>query len=66
MGMGRNGNLSVTAGDESTVTYGNWPAYKGQTGDQGYGISSLDVVMSFWSFDGGAIDGDDIDWTGSK
>ena len=63
MGMGRNGNLSVTAGDESTVTYGNWPAYKGQTGDQGYGISSLDVVMSFWSFDGGAIDGDDIDWT---
>ena len=64
IGMGRNGNLSVTAGDESTVTYGDWSAYKGQTGDQGYGISSLDVVMSFWTFDGGAIDGDEIDWTG--
>ena len=63
MGTGRNGNLGVTQGAESTTTYANWGAYKGQTGDQGYGISSLDVVMSFWTFDGGAIDGDDIDWT---
>jgi len=63
-GFGYNGNLGITAGDESTVTYANWNAYKGQTGDQGYGISTLDVVMSFWTFDGDAIDGNEIDWTG--
>ena len=39
-------------------------SYKGQTGEQGFGISSLDVVMSFWTFNGGDIDGDAIDWTG--
>ena len=63
--FGRNNSTgNITAGDESTVTYANWNAYKGQTGDQGYGLSALDVVMSFWTFDGGAIDGDQIDWTG--
>ena len=63
--MGRNGSSGVSQGDESTVTYGNWNSYKGQTGEQGYGISSLDVVMSFWTTSGGAaIDGDEIDWTG--
>ena len=64
MGFGRNGNHGVTQGDESTVAYADWNSYKGQTGDQGYGITSLDVVMSFWTYDGGAIDGDEIDWTG--
>jgi hypothetical protein len=63
-GFGRNGNLGVTAGDESTVAYADWGAYKAQTGDQGYGITSKDVVMSFWTFDGGDIDGAEIDWTG--
>jgi hypothetical protein len=63
-GFGRNGNLGVTAGDESTVAYADWNAYKAQTGDQGYGITSADVVMSFWTFDGGDIDGAQIDWTG--
>ena len=63
LGLGRNGNQGVSQGDESTVTYANWGSYKGQTGDQGYGISSLDVVMSFWTYDGGPIDGAEIDWT---
>lgn len=63
-GIGYNGNLGVSAGDESTVAYADWTAYKGQTGDQGYGITTRDVVMSFWSFDGGDIDGAEIDWTG--
>ncbi len=62
--FGRNNSIgNISAGDESTVTYANWNAYKGQTGAQGYGISSIDVVMSFWTFSGAAIDGDDIDWT---
>ena len=64
MGFGRNGNLNVTQGDESTVAYADWSAYKAQTGTQGYGITSKDVVMSFWTYNGGAIDGAEIDWTG--
>ena len=64
-GFGRNSSTgNITAGDESTVTYSNWNAYKGETGEQGYGISNLDVVMSFWTYNGGDIDGDEIDWTG--
>jgi len=63
LGFGRNGDLGVAAGDESTVTYADWTAYKQSTGDQGYGITSADVVMSFWTFDGGDIDGAAIDWT---
>ena len=63
LAFGRNGNF-INTGDESTVTYGNWNSYKGQTGEQGYGITSLDVVMSFWTFNGGDIDGAEIDWTG--
>jgi hypothetical protein len=64
MGFGRNGDLSVTAGAESTVAYADWISYKAQTGAQGYGITSKDVVMSFWTWDGDAIDGAEIDWTG--
>jgi hypothetical protein len=62
--FGRNGDFSVAQGDESTVAYADWSSYKGQTGDQGYGITSKDVVVSFWTYSGGAIDGDNIDWTG--
>jgi hypothetical protein len=67
LAFGRNGNLGITSGDESTVTYGNWNAYKGQSGDNsGYAsvTTPLDVVMSFWTFNGNAIDGNEIDWTG--
>ena len=61
--FGRNGSNGVTAGSESTTTYGNWLSQKGQTGEQGYGITNLDVVMGFWTYNGGDIDGDEIDWT---
>jgi hypothetical protein len=65
-GFGRNGHAGVTQGDESTVTYDNWNAYKKETGDQNIGITSADVMMSFWTYNGDAIDGDEIDWTGIK
>ena len=45
MGFGRNGSYSISQGDESTKTYADWNGYKGETGDQGFGISSLDVVF---------------------
>jgi hypothetical protein len=61
--FGRNGDLSVTQGDESTVAYADWSSYKGQTGDQGYGITSKDVMISFWTYSGGDIDGANIDWS---
>jgi hypothetical protein len=63
-GLGRNGNAGVSQGDESTVRYGDWNSYKGQTGEQGYGITTADVMMSFWTYNGGDIDGNEIDWTG--
>ena len=64
VGMGRNNSTgNITQGDESTVTYAGWNAYKGETNNRTLGISSIDVVMSFWTLDGGAIDGNDIDWT---
>ena len=43
--FGRNGSYSISQGDESTKTYADWNGYKGETGDQGFGISSLDVVF---------------------
>jgi hypothetical protein len=65
LGFGRNGYLGISAGDESAVTYGNWNSSKGQSGTSyGGGITNLDVVMSFWTFNGDAIDGNEIDWTG--
>jgi hypothetical protein len=52
-GFGRNNSTgNITAGDESTVAYA------------GYGITSKDVVISFWTYSGGDIDGANIDWTG--
>ena len=38
-------SYSVSQGDESTTAYADWSAYKGQTGDQGYGITTSDVVF---------------------
>lgn len=65
IGFGRNGNSGVTAGDESTVTYSNWSSYKVQTGDQGYGISNLDVMVQLYNtWTGSNFDGADVDWTG--
>jgi hypothetical protein len=64
-GMGRNNSIgNITQGDESTVAYSDWNAYKGETVNRTLGISSIDVVISFWTYDGGAIDGNEIDWTG--
>jgi hypothetical protein len=64
-GMGRNNSTgNITQGDESTVAYADWNAYKKETVNRTLGISSIDVVMSFWTYDGGAIDGNNIDWTG--
>ena len=64
-GMGRNNSTgNITQGDESTVAYSDWNAYKGETVNRTLGISSIDVVISFWTYDGGAIDGNEIDWTG--
>jgi hypothetical protein len=65
-GFGRNGHAGVTQGDESTVTYDNWNSYKKETGDQNIGFTSADVMMSFWTYNGDTIDGDEIDWTGIK
>ena len=64
IGFGRNGDASVTAGDESTVAYSDWASYKVQTGAQGYGISNLDVMVQLYNtWSGGNFDADDVDWT---
>ena len=63
-GMGTNGSYGIAQGDESTKAFSDWNSYKRETGDQGYGISSLDVVIGFWTFNGDDLDGADIDWTG--
>ena len=66
MGFGRNGYLGVTAGDESTASWSDWSSYKGQTGDQGYGISSLDVVFlvtDIFNENNDDYDGNNVDWT---
>ena len=66
MGFGKNGYQSVSQGDESTVVYSDWSAYKAETGDQGFGISSLDVVFlvtDIFNFNED-FDGANVDWTG--
>ncbi|MDB4709727.1 Ig-like domain-containing protein, partial [Flavobacteriaceae bacterium] len=65
MGMGR--NADITQGDESTVAYSDWNTYKLETGDQGFGITSLDVmflVTDGYNLDGDDYDGANVDWTG--
>jgi len=65
-GFGRNGSLGLSQGDESTVNYSDWSGYKGETGDQGFGITSLDVVFlvtDTFNFTE-AFDGANVDWTG--
>lgn len=66
LGFGRNGDLGVTAGSEETTTYANWSAYKAQTGNQGYGITSLDVmflVTDIFNGNNDDYDGGNVDWT---
>ena len=66
LGFGRNGDLGVTAGAESTTAYANWNSYKIQTGDQGYGITSADVVIvvhDIFNGDNADFDGANVDWT---
>ena len=66
MGFGRNGNLGLSQGDESTVIYSDWSGYKGETGDQGFGISSLDVmflVTYIYNETHSDYDGANVDWT---
>ena len=58
---------SITQGDESTVAYSDWSTYKLETGDQGFGITSLDVmflVTDGYNLDGDDYDGANVDWTG--
>ncbi|MDA7543846.1 hypothetical protein N8814_04815, partial [Acidimicrobiia bacterium] len=65
MGFGRDGN-GITAGDESTTTWDDWTTYKGETGDQGFGISSLDVmflVTDIFNETNSDYDGANVDWT---
>ena len=66
MGFGRNGYYSIAQGDESTKIYADWSGYKGETGDQGFGISSLDVmflVTDVFNGNNAAYDGANVDWT---
>ena len=66
MGFGRNGYLSITQGDESTVAWSNWSSYKGTTGAQGFGITSLDVMFLVTDVSNGNnddYDGANVDWT---
>ena len=66
MGFGRNTNLNITQGDESTVIYSNWTSYKGETGNQSYGISSIDVmflVTDIFNGNNDDYDGANVDWT---
>ena len=66
-GFGRNGSTgNITQGDESTVIYSDWNAYKGETGNQSYGISSIDVmflVTDIFNGNNDDYDGANVDWT---
>ena len=59
------GTPNNSADVASTTAYADWYAsYKEQTGNQGYGITSLDVMVL--GDDGGTagMDSADVDWTG--
>ena len=61
--MGITSNTGVD--NLTTTTYSNWSANKGETGDQGYGITTIDVVL-FWSRgqdSSNDFDANEIDWT---
>jgi hypothetical protein len=60
--MGVTANTSVD--NSTTTTYADWAAAKAQTGDQGYGLSTVDV-MAFYDRGSSSADFDvaNIDWT---
>ena len=65
-GFSRNGNSNIVQGDESTKAYADWSSYKAETGDQNYGISSIDVmflVTDTFNQDNEDYDGANVDWT---
>ena len=68
---GNNVRVGVNSGsysdNPSTTTYADWNGnLKVQTGDQGYGISSLDVAIYWQGISGNTVGFDisDVDWTG--
>jgi hypothetical protein len=64
IGVGLNGYYGITQGAEETYTYSSWIAYKKETGDQGFGIESLDVMFLIHNiFSGDPYDVANVDWT---
>jgi len=66
-GSGNNIRMGVahsSQNDPINDVYSNWNAAKSQTGEQGYGLTSIDV-MAFYDKAGAtvAFDYDEIDWT---
>lgn len=61
----RVGYALTSTNDATTTAYANWgTTTKIQSGDQGYGISTVDVmVQSFATSGTGTTDANDIDWT---
>ena len=64
-GFSRNGSSNIVQGDESTKAYADWQGYKGETGDQNYGISSIDVMFLVTDIvnNNDDYDGANVDWT---
>ena len=64
------GSSSNSSDDVNSTAYADWSSsYKTQTGDQGFGITSLDVMFLGdgnvgSSAASSAFDSDDVDWTG--
>jgi len=62
----RVGHALTSAHDANTETYENWGSgIKLDTGDQGFGITEVDVMVKGLPISGstGTTDADDIDWT---
>ena len=58
--------LSTGSDNEETTVYADWNGgnygAKQQSGDQGYGISNIDVMIFGWSSGGSAMDTANVDW----
>ena len=66
---GNNVRMGVTKDSSTyniqTTKYTDWQVNKGETGDQGYGFTSRDVLL-YWSRNaasGGVFDYAEVDWT---
>ena len=62
----RGGVALTSTNDATTDAYADWATTtKIQSGDQGYGITSIDVMVQGFALSGtDTTDADDIDWTG--